>query len=259
MKLKSDSRLSDAGRQAPWAAPRVVALLAAALTLALGLSLFSMRAYAAFVPIPTAQGPHLRLHSDPLTAQFLGLSPGSVERWQIAAAVVEPSAALTVQFARSGSLVTHPADGLQLQVQRCDAVWTSITTTPACSDSGHNLFGPAAASSLPVGPAADLAGITGAKGKYLLVTLSLPDTPQARADKSLQGLSATIGFGLTASAATLADTGGVTPAAVHGQALAFTGADALPLALLAIAAIALGIIVTGARKIRQSNDLESLS
>jgi hypothetical protein len=224
-----------------------MALIAACLMLGAGLSLFSIRASAAFLPIPTAQGPHLQLQSDPFPAEFLDMSPGSVEHWQIAASLIDPSASLNVQFDHSGALVNQPVDGLQVQVQRCDAAWTNVTTTPACSDSPANVFGPAAASSMPIGPTVDLAGITNAKGKFLLVTLSIPDTPQSEADKSLQGLTGNIGFGLTAADTTSVVTPPPTPTP---SSLAFTGADAVPLILIALGAIALGVIVTGARRLR---------
>lgn len=246
-------------QQRVWGATRLSALILASLVMAVGLSLFSMRASAAFVPIPDAQGPHLQLQSDPYPAQFLGMSPGSVAQWQISAATADPVASLTVEFVHGGALVTQPIDGLQVQVQRCDAAWLTVATAPVCSDNRQNVFGPAAANSLPVGTHTDLAGITSAKGKYLLVTMSLPDTAYARADKTLQGLSGTLSFGLTAAGTTATRTTvigtdtspPVTPPV--SKILALTGADALPLLLLALGAVGLGIIVSGARKIRASN------
>jgi hypothetical protein len=237
-----------------WGVWRIAALVLACVALAAGFSLVSIRASAAFLPVTGAQGPHLQLQSDPFPAQFLDMSPGTVDHWQIAASLVDPNASLNVQFDHSGALVNQPVDGLQVQVQRCDAVWANVSTTPTCSDSPANVFGPAAASAMPIGSIIDLAGITNAKGKFLLVTLSIPNTPQARADKSLQGLTGNLGFGLTAADNTAIVTPPPTP-----SGLAFTGADALPLFLLAIGAIALGIIVSGARKIRSLNARKATS
>ena len=241
------------GQRRVWGFGRIAALLLACLALAAGLSLVSMRAYGAWFAITGAQGTDLQLQSDSASAQFLNMSPGSVERWQIQAQTTRPSGTLNVQFWNdNGALITQPVDGLQLQVQRCDAEWTNITTTPTCSANQANVFGPAAASTMAIGPTTDLDGIVQGTGKFLLVTMSIPNTPQAQADKSLQGLTANIGFGLTA-----AGSDPTTPP--PSTSLAFTGADALPLALLAAGALGLGIVVTGARRIRSTNAERSAS
>jgi hypothetical protein len=241
-----------------WGVARLSALILTSLMIAGGLSLVSMRASAAFLPVQGAQGPHLRLQSDPSPAQFLDLSPGSVAQWQISASVVDTVASLTVEFVHGGALVTQPIDGLQVQVQRCDAPWSNVATSPACSENRQNVFGPAAASSMPVGTHTNLGGITSARDKFLLVTMSLPNTAYARADKSLQGLSGTLSFGLTAADATATTTTVIGTnsrpvPALRPKVLAFTGADAVPLGLLALGAAGLGIIISGARKIRASN------
>lgn len=244
--------------QRVWGMWRLAGLIVSALVLAIGLSLFSMRAYAAFIPVPGVQGPHLQLLSDPYPAYFSDLTPGPLSQWQIEARTSDPAGTLTVEFAPTGALITQPIDGLQIQVQRCDAVWTNLSTNPYCSDSSQNVFGPAAANTMPLGTAIDLGGITAAKGKFLLVTLWLPDTPYARADKSLQGLSGSIGLGLTAAGTTATTTttvgsGTPPPTVTATKKLALTGADALPLALLALGTAGIGTVIAGARKIRAAN------
>jgi hypothetical protein len=247
-----------------WTARRLAVLVVSSLMLAAGLSFYSARAYAAFVPVPGAQGTHLSLKSDPQPVSFLDMSPGSVEHWQIDSALVDSTSTLTLQFARSGDLVTHPR-GLWIQVDRCDQAWTDVSTTPVCGSGQTNVFGPAAASSFPETTVYDLDGLTNAHDKYLLVTLSIPDTPAAEADSTLMGLTATIGLGLTATGPDPVQSGSpstptptpTTPAVPSDpgspSSLAFTGVDIAGLLLLALGALGLGLVITTTRKIRIAN------
>lgn len=221
---------------------RTAALLLSCLALVAGLSAFSIRAYAAFVP--AAAGPHLSLQSDPYPATFLDLSPGSVRHWQIQSSLVDPSSPFTLQFSRSGTLISHPR-GLQVQVDRCDQEWTDLSTAPSCAAGQANVFGPAAASSIPETTIYDLAGITNTQDKFVLVTLSIPDSPAARADTTLMGLTADIGFGFTVS--------GDDSPAPPPRDLAFTGADVGGLALLGLGALGLGLVLTSARRSGMTN------
>jgi hypothetical protein len=237
-----------------WGARRIAALSVAGLLMATGLSLTSATAYAAFTPVPGAQGTHLTLQSDPNPVEFMDMSPGSVEHWQIDAAVVDPTATLTLQFARAGDLITNPR-GLHIEVDRCDQAWTDVATTPVCGSGEANVFGPAAASAISESTIYDLAGITQAQDKYLLVTLSIPDSAAAEADTSLMGITATAGFGLTATGSTSTSPGSpsspTSPGSPSGGgSLAFTGVDILGMLLLALGALILGLVITGARKIR---------
>jgi hypothetical protein len=240
-----------------WTTRRLALLVLFCLMIAAGLSVFSARAYAAFVPVPGAQGAHLTLKSDPQPVSFMDMSPGSVEHWQIDSALVDPTSTLTLQFARSGALVTHPT-GLRVQVDRCDQAWANVDTTPSCASGEANVFGPAAASAISESTVYDLAGLANAHDKYLLVTLSIPDSPAAEADTSLMGLTATVGFGLTASGADPTEPGSPsdpsspgTPSVPGGpSSLAFTGVDLAGLLLLALGALALGLLLTATRKAR---------
>jgi hypothetical protein len=241
---------------------RAVAVAGSALVLAMGSLALASAARAEFVPVPGADGAHLSLQSDPYPVSFDDLSPGSVEHWQIEASLVDDSAPLTLQFRRAGALVSNPR-GLRLAVARCDRAWTSVSSVPVCAKNEAAVFGPTAARDLPESGRYDLASITHDDGKYLLVTLSLPDTPAARADRSLMGLSASLGFGLTATGAdplptktttpTPTSTAGAPgPGASASGALAFTGSDATPLLLVALATLSLGTLAIVSRHRRRA-------
>jgi hypothetical protein len=252
--------IEESGWRRVRSARRVALLVLSSLMVAAGLSAFSTSAFAAFVPVPTAQGPHLSLESDPQPAEFTDMSPGSVEHWQISAALVDPTSTLTVEFSRAGSLITNPL-GLWVEVDRCDQAWTDVTATPVCGSGGVNVFGPVAANSVPDTSVYDLAGLTNAHDKYLLVTLSIPDSPAAEADTSLMGLTATMGFGLTATGADQTSpgnpsspTGPTSPGSPGDGSLAFTGVDIAGLLLLALGALGLGLVILGARKARFAFD-----
>jgi hypothetical protein len=247
-----------------WTTRRIALLVASCLMLTAGLSVYSARAYAAFVAVPGAQGTHISLQSDPQPVNFLDMSPGSVEHWQIDTALVDPTSTLTLQFERGGDLVTNPR-GLQVQVDRCDQAWTNVTTTPTCGSGEANVFGPAAASSISETTVYDLDGLTNVHDKYLMVTLSIPDSPAAEADSSLMGLSATMGFGLTATGPDPVSSGspstptspptdpGTPTSSGSPSSLAFTGVDVAGLLLLALGALGLGLVVTMTRKARNAN------
>ncbi|HEX4442058.1 MAG TPA: hypothetical protein VHZ81_00665 [Galbitalea sp.] len=238
-----------------WGPARVVALAVASVMMAGGLSLASATAYAAFVAVPTAQGAHLKLSSDPNPVEFLDMSPGSVDHWQIDASLVDPSSTLTLAFSRNGDLITNPR-GLRVEVDRCDQVWTNVSTTPVCGSGEANVIGPVAASAVSEATIFDLAGLTNVHDKFLLVTLSIPDSAAAEADTSLMGITGNIGFGLTASGDTPTSPGSPSSPGSPGSPggpLAFTGVDILGLVLLALGALGLGVVLMGARKIRFAN------
>ena len=221
-----------------WPARRITAAVLSCLVLAAGLSTFAMRASAAMLPVAGAQGSHLQLWSDPGAASFLDMSPGSVEHWQIAADLVGPSSTLHARFWNSGGqLITSP-HGLWLSLDRCDQPWTGMPSAPACAAGRAAVFASTAAASASQSTQWALGGI---QDKFLLVTLALPDTPAARADRSLQGLTANVGFGVTAADGDLAPV-----------VLASTGADVGAVALLALGAIGVGVTVHGARRIRRA-------
>jgi hypothetical protein len=217
-----------------------VASLAA---ISLGVVLASGSAQAAWVAIAENGLPgHLSLRSDPYPAAFLDLSPGSVAQWQVEADLADPLAELAIRFERSGALVARP-DGLQLQVRACASEWLDVPAAPTCptaatvlpptaaSSSALGALGPVDASS-PVFPLGEL--VHGAP-RYLLVTMSIPDTPEARADESLMGLTAHLGLDFTAAGES-ADPPG-------SPRLAYTGVDALGTVLLALGTLGVGLLL----------------
>ena len=235
-------------RTAGVGARRIVPLVGACVLLVAGLCAFSARASAVMVPLMGAQGPQLELSSDPGVAEFMQLSPGSVEHWQIATHLLAPTSTLHVQFwDNRGALVTNP-NGLRVSLSRCDQPWTGLPGTPACGSGRVTIFAPVAAAVASHSTQWDLGGLTSARDKFVLVTLSIPDTSAARSDKSLMGATANIGFGVTAAEADAATTQPA-PESVPSS-LAFTGADVWPLALLASGAVAVGIAVRAARRDR---------
>ncbi|CAN5467853.1 hypothetical protein BH10ACT7_BH10ACT7_20550 [soil metagenome] len=235
-------------------------MVVAGVTLALGMSLFSGRAWAVLVDVVENGLPgHLSLASDPMVpVEFLDMSPGTLEQWQIAAKLVDPTASLTMQFARDGALVSRP-DGLTVQGQLCTLEW-DITVEPAtCAGTTTNVFGPVAASNTAVfgpltangaplrasAPVYNLGTLTNTANKYLLVSLSIPYTPAAAADDTLMGLEATLGFGFTATDAAAVPP---TPASLPN-----TGADVAALLLVALGGVGLGAVLLSARRARTTS------
>lgn len=235
-----------------WTTRRIGALVASALVLAAGLTLFSTRAVAAFVAV-TENGllGHLSLQSDPYPAEFLAMSPGSVEYWQIQTELVDTSSPLTMQFKRAGELVERPGtDGLIVQAQRCNQAWTDFPANPTCGSGLVNIFGPTPANSATFGPLAlntapvpgaapvyNLGTLTNVQDKFVLVTLSIPETPANQTDQTLMGLEATIGFGFTAQ--------GTDPTP---GTLPNTGADIAALLMLALGTLGIGLVLRSVRR-----------
>ena len=250
-----------------WTFGRIGALVLATLTLIAGFALVSNRAMAAFESVAENGLPgHLSLMADPHPntdrPSFLAMSPGSVEHWQISAHLVEASSPLTMQFKRDGELVEHP-DGLQVRAQLCSQAWTNYPANPTCGGTQSNIFGPAAAGSVPTfgdltannaplpgnAPVYNLGTLTNASNKYVLVTFSIPpqDDPDAQSDQSLMGLEATFGFGFTAMGA---DGGGNLPN---------TGLDLTALLVVGAGVLGLGLVLASARRARLGFDEGSRS
>ena len=220
-------------------------LVASIAVMATGLIMASSSAQAAWVSMTENGLPgHLSLLSDPNPADLHELSPGNPVQWQIKADLVDAYSPLTIQFERAGDLVGSP-DGLWLQVRACNTEWSNFPTSPTCP-SATTVLAPTPASSSSFG-AAGAAGpstpsfgagqLWQGVGKFLLVTMSLPDTAEARADSSLMGLTATVGVGLTVLGDQVAP-----PASSHPAGLASTGSDALGTVLVALGAVGLGVL-----------------
>lgn len=228
-------------------ATRVAGLLVSVAAIVGGLGLASTSAQAAWVSVAeNGIFGHLSLRSDPYPANFMAMSPGSVEQWQIETSLVDPAASLTVQVQRDGQLVERP-DGLQLRMQSCGSEWLDFPVSPHCPTAA-TVLGPTPANSTTLGnigaidsttPVFPLGTLGHGTGKYLLVTMSIPDTAAARADESLMGLTANLGLVFTA--------GGDIVSPPEPPGLASTGADAAAIALLASGLAGLGLLLRSMR------------
>jgi len=231
-----------------------------------GLALFSGRAWAVFIDVTETGSPGmLSLRANPGAMEF-DLSPGSPAHVQIAVDLVGPSSPLTLQLTRDGELVTHPR-GLLVQLQRCAQEWDDFPAAPTCASGAVAVLGPIAADDPSLGPLMPLgvpapAGapvfpggtVSSTQSSYVLATLSLPDTPEARSDESLMGLQATIGLGFSASGDGPVPTNPPVAPPVSGgtPSLVNTGVDILAIALTAAGALGLGITLKATR--RRSQD-----
>lgn len=224
---------------------RGAAWIAASAAIATGLLLASGSAQAAWVSLTENGLPgHLRLLSDPDPSSLLALSPGAPVQWQIKADLDDTYSPLTIQFQRDGELAARP-DGLWLQVKACDVEWQNFPAAPRCASAVTVLtsrpadsptLGPGGISG-PLAPSFTVGPMWHSVGKFLLVTMSLPDTAEARADNSLMGLTATLGVGLTV----IGDQ--VPPPVTQPTGLAYTGSDALGTMLFGIGVLGLGVLV----------------
>jgi hypothetical protein len=204
--------------------------------------LVSASAVAALEDVPESSPDGiLTLQSHEYPVHFNDLSPGDPAYWQIGTHLEGAElSTLTLEIERDGELVEHPR-GLTVNIERCDTEWTGVSEAGECLTGATNVLtiGPAddAGQSSPVW---DLAGLTSTTGKYLRVTLAVDNSEAARHDESLMGLRGTLGLGFTAAG----DESMSDPAAPEAPAesvLALTGADAVPLALLAAGLLGLGV------------------
>lgn len=268
-----------------------VALGVSVLTTAAALLLGAHRAWAAWEVVPETGVPgYLTLFSDPPPGQFPLLSPGEVIHWQIRVNLDNVNAAhgntgngnaqITMQFARDGQLVQRP-DGLQVSIESCTVPW-EITASPLCGGQRMTLVTPRPASDSTLGPFVqsggpfaasspvwDLGALPTGGDAYVLVTLSVPDTPGSRSNPDLMGLQASVAFAFSAFAdegtdvvapvpqAPGGETPGDPPSTAPGQTaqgptgvpfpLALTGADALVLVLFACGAVLAGLVLRQSR------------
>jgi hypothetical protein len=238
-------------------AARAVAIVSA-ICVASALVMVSAGAVAALEDVPeTSPDGLLWLQSDEYPLHFVDLSPGNPAHWQIGSQLDgAPLSTLTLEVERDGELVEHPR-GLSVSVERCDTEWTTVSTGGECATGATDVLaiGPADATA-ETSPVWDLDGLSSTSGKYVLVTLAVEDSAAARSDETLMGLTGTLGLGFTAAgdesmtppSATPpedppAGSPPVDPASPErpgSPLLALTGADVVPLALLAAGLLGLG-------------------
>lgn len=268
----------------PWrsdrlrSSPALLALTALFAVLAgAGIVLTSASAWADIVPVPQPDDGFLVANSRAEPGQVLTLSPGSPAYWPIDLSLTDATlSSLTVEVRKGGDLVDHPR-GLRFSLRRCDAPWTDSTPVTCPGGSTEVLRTTPVHDYSTESPTWDLDGLQESSGKFVVVTLWVENSPAARADESLMGLSASIALGFEAAAVDPAPdptpTGpGPTPIAPSptpsglsptpsvpsptpsGPVTAFpgllpvTGADALPLLLLGLGFGGLGIVATILRR-----------
>ncbi|WP_378146225.1 hypothetical protein ACFJGV_01285 [Cnuibacter sp. UC19_7] len=215
---------------------------ASSLALAAGGLALAGAAHAALVDVPpTGQPGRLVLASDPYPAEFLDLSPGVPGYWEVSARLEDAAqATLALELRKSGELVEHPR-GLSMTVDVCSVEWTGLDSTPVCPTGAERVTVATPEEDYTTSsPTFDLEPLTATAPEYLLVTLAVEDSPEARADQSLMGLTGDMAVGLTATAF---DDVPVRPGGGGTGTLADTGGNLW--ALGAVAALAAGLLGIG--------------
>lgn len=174
-----------------------------ALMIVLG-AVLAARADVLTVPSPTALEvaevePELLVSSDWGIAELSDLRPGEPAYWFVDAAVAGVAGArLTLQIRKDGELMEVP-NGVVVVVERCSQAWVDGPGGPSC-DVGRTVIA-------MVTPDDDLStssprywldSVDSRDPSYVMVTLSIEDTPENRADTTLMGLTGSLGLGITA-------------------------------------------------------------
>ncbi len=161
------------------------------------------------------------------------LQPGVPVRWQIgiSAHPAQPGV-VDLAIAGSGGLVSDPR-GLWLSVSACGVRWVGT----ACATGGTSVMGLAAASGV-LGNASRIASMPTDDQLWLLVEAMVPSAPTMRAGTASLSVIAS-GSGSTVVA-------GTTPAAV-----AYTGADVRAPLASALGALAVGLALAFAARLRR--------
>ena len=221
-----------------------------------GLGLFSLRALAVVNTVTTVQEPgYLHLTSDLAVDEVLDISPGEPAYWQITANLTQVrSASLVLEIRKDGDLAAH-RHGLVMAVERCNAPWQNLNTTPRCDNERVQvLVATPRNDNCQHSAIYDLGGISSARGKYLLVELSL--NMRGTTDKSVMGLTGTVGVGLTAAGDKTAQPATGDAASDIASPLSLTGIDVLALVLIGLGALGLGAVISAARRFGPTPPLE---
>ena len=150
------------------------------------------------LPESSADG-FLVLASDPYPAVFRSLSPGEPAYWFVDARLTDATTStLTLEVEAEGALIEHPR-GLQIEVRTCTAAWDRRDTVPTCPGAEELVIQEGPATGGVHTPVFDLAPLAIGAPRHLLVTLAVEDSPAARSDHMLMGLTGDIALGLTAS------------------------------------------------------------
>lgn len=216
-----------------------VAIVISALVLVAGLALTTSRA-SAMIKVPENTAGLLSIYTDSYPLHYTDMAPGEDAFVRLDIALADADAGdLSLQVRKSGDLATM-AGGLEMTVERCEVDWTNVPMSvtsgvaPLCSTGATELLRVDETADFRIAsPTWSVDELQNGRVDHLLVTLALPVTTSLAA---VEGRSADFGFGLFASG--LEDIAVVTP-----PSLAFTGFDALYLALVAVGTIGIGIAV----------------
>jgi hypothetical protein len=155
---------------------------------------------------------------------------------------------LSLQVRKDGELATMPG-GLSIDIDRCDLPWNDVpggisvaatTASPTCDLGEARLLSATASDDFrDDSPTWDLGVISRTALIHLLVRVSIPDTTSL---VDVEDRSATFAFGLFAEGEEL-----IVPTA-GGPGLAFTGIDAVAIAMIAGGAIGVGLVLVLVRR-----------
>jgi hypothetical protein len=143
--------------------------------------------------------PALVVTSDWSASSLKELAPGTPAYWLVDAWVVGVEGArLTLEIRKDGELMEVP-HGVTLTVERCGEPWVDVPEAPACPESQALVAVAEPEDDLSAqSPSFWIDTVDTRQPSYVLVTMALADTPEARADESLMGLTGMLGLGITA-------------------------------------------------------------
>lgn len=225
-----------------WTGSTFLAVLFAALA-CLGLTLTAARAVAVFHEVTETGTPgYLVLSVDSETPLWAELAPGDSMRWLIEAALHDASSgSLSVELQSSGAL--PDASGMLTEVEACSGTFHLTEAHSACEGVLEAV--------LPVtrltqvdrdGQRYELAQLDSGDPRQVLVTFTIP--PDAH-PQAIDGQTARIGLGVHAAGDTHSHS---EPIPSAPDDLAVTGAEILPLGVLAAGLIGLGVVLASRRK-----------
>lgn len=221
-----------------------VVMVLSTLLLVLGLALTTSRA-SAMIKVPENTPGLLSIYTDSYPLHYSDMAPGEEAFVRLDVLLSDAEAGeLSLKVRKSGDLATVNG-GLEMEVQHCEDDWTNVPLsvtdgiTPECDTGATILLQIDESEDYRIdSPVFDVDDLERNHVEHLLVTLAIPATTDLAA---VEGLSADFGFGLFASG--LDDPRIITPGSVTPSVLAFTGFDALYLALIAVGAIGIGVAV----------------
>ena len=198
--MRADGRQTARG----WTTPRrVVLAVSAALMTVLGVVLAAQADVLTARPLVEVRvdgvDPALVVTSDWSASSLKELAPGTPAYWLVDAWVVGVEGArLTLEIRKDGELMEVP-HGVTLTVERCGEPWVDVPEDPACPEAQALVAVAEPEDDLSAqSPSFWIDTVDTRQPSYVLVTLALADTPEARADESLMGLTGMLGLGITA-------------------------------------------------------------